>query len=89
MPMKIVIREVIAVSNTVGIIIGVGFVVLGFILLVTWWSMFIKALMAIVPIFLIFIGAGVLAYFISETKSKVDAAPEKGPEPDGKKSSDQ
>jgi multisubunit Na+/H+ antiporter MnhG subunit len=79
---------VIAVSNTIGIIVGVAFVVLGFVLLVAWWSMFIKALMAIVPMVLILIGAGVLAYFISETKSKIEAAPEKGSEPDEKKPGD-
>ncbi len=72
-------------SNTIGIIVGVVLVVLGFVLLATWWSMFIKALMAIVPILLILIGAGVLAYFVSETKSKVEAAPERAPEPDEKK----
>ena len=75
-------------SNTIGIIVGVGLLVLGFVLLVTWWSMFIKALMAIVPILLILIGAGVLAYFVSETKSKAEATPGKGPEPDEKKAAD-
>lgn len=88
MPLKNVIREVIAVSNTIGIIVGVVLVVLGFVLLVTWWSMFIKALMAIVPILLILIGAGVLAYFVSETKSRTEVAPEKSPEPDEKKAAD-
>ena len=75
-------------SNTIGIIVGVAFVVLGFVLLVAWWSMFIKALMAIVPMLVILIGAGVLAYFISETKSKIEVASEKGPEPDEKKTGD-
>ena len=53
-----------------GIIIGVILIILGLILLITWWSMFIKALMAVIPIFLILIGAGALAYFLSEMKSK-------------------
>jgi uncharacterized membrane protein len=63
---------VITVGNLLGIIIGVAAVVLGLILLVAWWSMFIKALMALVPILLIVIGAGILIYFISETKSKLE-----------------
>jgi uncharacterized membrane protein len=60
------------VGNLLGIIIGVVAVVLGLILLITWWSMFIKAIMALVPILLIVIGAGILIYFISETKSKLE-----------------
>jgi uncharacterized membrane protein len=63
---------VITVGNALGIIIGVVAIVLGLILLVVWWSMFIKALMALVPILLIVIGAGILIYFISETKSKLE-----------------
>ena len=62
----------IAVGNALGIIIGVVAIVLGLILLFTWWAMFIKALMALVPILLIVIGAGILIYFISETKSKLE-----------------
>ncbi len=62
----------ITVGNLLGIIIGVVAVVLGLILLITWWSMFIKAIMALVPILLIVIGAGILIYFISETKSKLE-----------------
>jgi uncharacterized membrane protein len=60
------------VGNLLGIIIGVVAIILGLILLITWWSMFIKALMALVPILLIVIGAGILIYFISETKSKLE-----------------
>ena len=66
-------------SNLWGIIIGAIVVILGFILLVTWWGMFIKALMAVVPIFLILIGLGILIYFFSEIKSKVGVAKEEGP----------
>ena len=61
----------IRVSNILGIIIGIAVIIVGLILLVTWWAMFIKALMAIVPILLILIGAGALVYFISEIKSKM------------------
>ena len=64
------------VSNLFGIIIGVVVIVIGLVLLVSWWSMFIKALMAVVPILLILIGAGVLIYFISEGKSKAEIAKE-------------
>ncbi len=63
-------------SNIVGIIIGVVLILLGLIFLVTWWSMFIKALMAVIPILLILIGAGALAYFISEIKSKLEVTQE-------------
>jgi len=63
---------VIIVGNILGIIIGVVAIVLGLILLIVWWPMFIKALMALVPILLIVIGAGILIYFISEIKSKLE-----------------
>lgn len=59
-------------SNVLGIIIGVVVVIVGVILLITWWPMFIKGLMATLPILLILIGAGVLLYFISELKSKLE-----------------
>jgi uncharacterized membrane protein len=59
------------VSNILGIIIGVVVIIVGFILLVTWWSMFIKGLMAVVPMLLMLIGVGALIYFISEIKSRV------------------
>jgi uncharacterized membrane protein YesL len=65
------------VSNITGIIVGVVLVILGLVLLVVWWSMFIKALMAIIPILLILIGAGALAYFVSEIKSKLEPSEEK------------
>ena len=64
-------------SNILGIIIGVIVVIVGIILLVIWWSMFIKGLMAIVPILLVLIGAGALVYFISEIKSKLEIEKEK------------
>lgn len=70
-------------SNVLGIIIGVVLIILGLILLVTWWSMFIKALMAVIPILLILIGAGALAYFISEIKSKLEV-PQEEKKPEAK-----
>jgi uncharacterized membrane protein len=65
------------VFNVLGIIIGVIVIIVGLILLVTWWAMFIKGLMAIVPILLILIGAGALFYFVSEVKSKLETEKEK------------
>ncbi len=60
------------VSNVLGIIAGVIVIVIGLVLLVTWWGWFVKGLMATVPIVLILIGAGALVYFISEIKSKLE-----------------
>lgn len=69
------------VSNILGIIIGVVVIIVGLILLITWWGMFIKGLMAVVPILLLLIGAGVLVYFISEIKSKLEVGKEEGAGP--------
>jgi hypothetical protein len=74
------------VSNLLGITIGVVVIIIGFILLATWWSMFIKGLMAVVPILLILIGVGALIYFISEIKSRVGMGKEETPAPGEKKS---
>jgi len=51
-------------------------IIVGLILLITWWGMFIKGLMAVVPILLVLIGLGVLVYFISEIKSKLEVGKE-------------
>jgi len=72
------------VSNVLGIVIGVVAIVLGLILLITWWSMFIEVVMGIVPILLILIGAGILIYFISEIKSKLEMGKEEAA-PSGEK----
>ena len=66
-------------SNVLGIIIGVIVIVVGLILMITWWSMFLKGLMATVPILLILVGAGALIYFISEIKSKLGLKKEDTP----------
>lgn len=79
-------KEVMIVSNLLGIIIGVVVVIIGLILLVAWWGIFIRALMAVVPILLVLIGAGVLIYFISEFKSKAGMAKTEGPAAGDKKS---
>lgn len=62
----------IRVSNILGIIIGVVVIIVGLILLVNWWTLFVRGLMAVVPILLVLIGAGALVYFISEIKSKLE-----------------
>jgi hypothetical protein len=64
------------VSNVLGVIVGVVVIIIGLVLLVIWWSMFIKGLMAVVPILLLLIGAGALIYFISEIKSKIEIGKE-------------
>ena len=71
-------------SNVLGIIIGVIVIVVGLILMITWWSMFLKGLMATVPILLILVGAGALIYFISEIKSKLEVPKEEPPAPEKK-----
>jgi len=76
---------VIEVFNVLGIIIGVIVIIGGLILLITWWAMFIKGLMAVVPIFLVLIGAGALFYFVSEIKSKLEIEKEKSSPVDEKK----
>jgi uncharacterized membrane protein len=70
-------REVRTVSSVLGIMIGVVLILLGLIFLIVWWAMFIKALMAVIPILLILVGAGALVYFISEVKSKLEVEKEK------------
>ena len=69
----------IVMSNILGIIIGLIVIVVGLILLITWWPMFLKGLMATVPILFVLIGLGVLLYYISEIKSKLDLKKEDTP----------
>ncbi len=63
--------------NVLGIIIGVIVIIVGLILMITWWSMFVKGLMATIPLILILIGAGALVYFVSEIKSRLGVEKEK------------
>jgi uncharacterized membrane protein len=59
-------------SNILGVIIGIVVIIVGlYLLLFQWWSMFVRGLMAVVPILLVLIGVGALIYFISEIKSKI------------------
>jgi len=61
------------VGNVLGIIVGVVVTIVGLILLVfVWWPMFVGVFKGILPILLILIGAGILVYFISEIKSKLE-----------------
>jgi hypothetical protein len=71
-------------SNILGIIIGVVVIIIGLILLVTWWFSFIGVLKGILPILLILIGAGALVYFISEIKSKLEIGKEDTAPPEQK-----
>ncbi len=64
-------------SNLLGILIGIILIIVGLILLVAWWSLFIGVLQGIVPILLILFGIGALVYFISEMKSKIGIEEEK------------
>ena len=72
-------------SNILGMIIGIAVVIVGLTLLVTWWGMFIKGLMAVVPILLLLIGVGALIYFISEIKSKAGMGKDEASAPEEKK----
>ncbi len=63
-------------SNLLGIIIGILVVIIGFVLLGSWWQSFAIMFKGIFPILLILIGAGVLIYFISESKSKAEIGKE-------------
>ena len=63
-------------SNVLGIIIGGVVIIIGLILLVTWWFSFVGVFKGIFPILLIFIGAGALIYFTSEIKSKLEISKE-------------
>jgi len=69
-------KGVMMMSNVLGIIIGVVVIIVGLILLVTWWFSFVGVFKGILPILLILIGAGALVYFISEIKSKLEIGKE-------------
>jgi threonine/homoserine/homoserine lactone efflux protein len=68
-----------------GVIIGVVVIIVGLVLLILWFPMFLKALMALVPILLLIIGAGLLIYFISEIRSKLEMGKEQASTPAEKK----
>jgi uncharacterized membrane protein YkgB len=70
------LKGVMMMSNVLGIIIGMVVIIIGLILLVTWWFSFVGVFKGIFPILLILIGAGALVYFISEIKSKLEIGKE-------------
>ena len=72
------------VSNVLGIIIGVVVIIIGLVLLCTWWSSFVVMFEGIFPILLILIGAGALIYFVSEIKSKLEISKEEKTTPEQK-----
>lgn len=72
-------------GKVLGIVIGVVLVILGLWGLVTWWSLFVRALMAAVPALMIVVGVVLVVFFISEIRSSIqekaemEAAAEKEP----------
>jgi hypothetical protein len=74
-------EEVLAMSNLLGIVAGIVAIIIGFILLIAWWSMFAAVLKGVIPVLLILTGVGALVYFISEMKSRVPVDKEKPPSP--------
>ena len=69
-------------SNMLGVVIGGLVIIMGFLLLITWWHSFAVIFKGIFPILLILIGAGALIYFISEIKSKAEFEKEEKATPD-------
>jgi hypothetical protein len=59
-------------------------IIIGLVLLCTWWSSFVVMFKGIFPILLILIGAGALIYFISEIKSKLEISREEKTIPEQK-----
>lgn len=58
-------------GKVLGIVIGVVLVVLGLWGLVTWWSLFVRALMAAVPALMIVVGVVLVVFFVSEIRSSI------------------
>lgn len=77
-------KGVAPMSNVLGVVIGILVIIIGFVLLVSWWHSFAVMFKGIFPILLILIGAGALIYFISEIKSKVEIGKEEKPTPEQK-----
>ena len=58
-------------GKVLGIVIGVVLVILGAWGLITWWSLFVRALMAAVPALMIVVGVVLVVFFISEIRSSI------------------
>ncbi|HOJ92521.1 MAG TPA: hypothetical protein PKW23_02520 [Dictyoglomaceae bacterium] len=65
------------VSKILIILLGIVCVALGIWGLVAWWSYFVKALMAGVPIFLVFLGIILAIFGYSELKTVLSEKKEK------------
>ena len=72
-------------SHIIGIIAGVVITLLGGVLLICWWPMFVAVFKGILTILFILIGAGILLYFISEMKSKSEIEKEEVTAPEESK----
>ncbi|ACI19472.1 hypothetical protein [Dictyoglomus thermophilum] len=58
-------------SKILIILFGIVSIVLGVWGLIIWWSYFVKALMAVVPIFLVFLGIILIIFGYSELKDQL------------------
>jgi len=73
-------------GKVLGIVVGVVLVVLGAWGLVTWWSLFVRGLMAAVPVLAIVVGVVLVVFFVSEIRSsfqekaEMETTEEKGSE---------
>jgi Na+/proline symporter len=82
-------------GKVLGIIIGVVLVILGAWGLFTWWSLFVRGLMAAVPILAVIVGVVLLVFFISEIRSsfqekaEMEATSEKASESPGEESKEE
>jgi uncharacterized membrane protein len=56
-------------GKVLGVVVGVVLVVLGVWGIVTWWSLFVRGLMAAVPALMIVVGVVLLVFFFSEIRS--------------------
>lgn len=65
------------VNKILIIFLGLVFFILGIWGIVSWWSYFIKALMAAVPAFLILLGVILIIFGYSELKSLLEERKEK------------
>jgi uncharacterized membrane protein len=59
------------ISKILIILFGLASIILGIWGLIIWWSYFVKALMAVVPIFLLFLGIILIIFGYSELKDQL------------------
>jgi uncharacterized membrane protein len=58
-------------GKVLGVVIGVVLVILGVWGVVTWWQLFLRGLMAVVPALMIVVGAVLVVFFVSEIRSSM------------------